>query len=159
MIESPDIDAAADVCQQLALEAVDFDATRAINALQALAQLEAQVKAAKSELTERALRGLEQPILIGNTAWSKKLSTKKRPDHEMILGRLRGMLDRPDRETGELLTVPEAVDRAVDLMVGLYVSPSALPKVGGLKALGLTLDAVTREESDGYKLVATELPS
>jgi hypothetical protein len=69
------------------------------------------------------------------------------------------MLDRPDRETGELLTVPEAVDRAVDLMVGLYVSPSALPKVGGLKALGLTLDAVTREESDGYKLVATELPS
>lgn len=26
MIEIPDIDAAADVCQQLALEAVDFDA-------------------------------------------------------------------------------------------------------------------------------------
>lgn len=158
MIEIPDIDAATDVCQQLALEAVDFDATRAINALQALAGLEAQVKAAKSELTERALRGLEQPILIGNTAWSKKLDTKKRPDNDMILGRLRASLIRPDSQ-GELPTVEQAVNKAIDVMVDLYVSPSGLPKVTGLKRLGLTMDLVTREESNGYKLVATELPS
>ena len=158
MIETPDILAAADVCQSLADEASDYDATRAINALQALAQLEAQVKAAKSELTERALRGLEQPILIGNTAWSKKLDTKKRPDQEMILGRLRKLLTKPD-ENGELPPVVESVDRAIDAMVDLYVTPSGLPKVGGLKAIGLTMEQVTREESNGYKLIATELPS
>lgn len=116
------------------------------------------MKAAKSELTERALRGLEQPILIGNTAWSKKLDTKKRPDNDMILGRLRASLIRPDSQ-GELPTVEQAVNKAIDVMVDLYVSPSGLPKVTGLKRLGLTMDLVTREESNGYKLVATELPS
>jgi hypothetical protein len=75
-----------------------------------------------------------------------------------VFGRLRTFLATPDIN-GELPTVDEAVERTIDVMVDLYVSPAVVPKVGGLKRLGLTTDQVTREESTGWKLVATELPS
>lgn len=114
-------------------------------------------------LKSRAIDQLEQPILVsdgaGNTsAWSKKATFKKRPD----MPKIRGLVNiaaydaAVDHETGEI-NPRDAVAKAVELMEGLYVSPSSMPKVGGVKELGVTFDEVFHEEHTGFQLQKVEL--
>lgn len=158
-IELSDIQASTDVLAQLYNEADGFDVEKSITYLNAVLALEVQVKAAKSELEARALRLLEQPILVGNRAYSKKLVVKQRPIHDKITARVMRVAATSDASTGEVLSAAQAAENATKLMTQLFVAPSTLPKAGGLKAIGLTFDEVTRADDSGgtYELKVTEL--
>jgi hypothetical protein len=56
---------------------------------------------------------------------------------------------------GEVPTVTEVAEKVVRKMTALYVSPSTVPKVGGVKALGLEMDDVCRDEHTGFELRST----
>lgn len=114
-------------------------------------------------LESRAISQIEQPILVsdgkGNTtAWSKKAEFKKRPNMPAIRLLVNQVaIDAVlDRDTGDVSPM-EAVAKAVELMEGLYVSPSTMPKVGGVKELGVEFDAVFEEQHTGYTLKRVEL--
>lgn len=157
-ITPADILAAADVLQQAAKEAEGTGAAMAIPLLEALDQLDMQAKAARSELKTQAIRGLEQPLMLGNRVWRKVPSIKKRPEQERIANMVKKLAATPDPNTGELHAI-ESVDRAVAIMSALYVSPSAIPKAGGLRILGVYIDDVSNEENTGYDLAFVEIPT
>lgn len=150
MIERPDVQAAADVMQQLYNEADSLDAETAIDMLMATRALIVQCKAAESELSTRALRQLEQPRLIGDRVWRKVKKYTKRYDQERISGRV-VTLAAVDGN-GEMLSAMDATQRAVRMMQALYVAPSTTPKTGGLKAVGFDLGDVMSEEFKEWAL-------
>jgi hypothetical protein len=155
MISQPDILAAADVVAQLSEEADQFGAEDAIIMLQAVNRLLAIAKSCASNLEAQALVTLEQPILIGNQAWSKKPSMKRRPDLPKIAHRVADVAAYDGN--GEVRPAHDAAELAVKLMEKLFVSPSSVPKSGGVSALGYDMDDVTREEHTGFELKVVEL--
>ncbi len=158
-IEPVDVLACADICQQLTAEAeAGMSAELAIPRLEAIEALEAQLKAAKAELTTQALRGLERQKVIGNAVYRRKPKVKMRPDQSRIAGLVRGLVAAPD-DKGELPPVLDAVDRAIGVMSALYVSPSLVPKAGGMKMLGRYVDDVCTEESNGFEIEKVEIPT
>lgn len=152
-----DLKAATDVLQQLVADAEGLGVTKAIPLLEALAELEAQAKAVRSELTTRAIRGLEQPLIIGNKVWRKSPKIKLRPDQARIGSLVRQLVVKPD-DNGELPPVDAAVEATINIMSAMYVSPSTEPKVTGLKLIGKTVGDVCNEESNGYELKFQEIP-
>lgn len=156
VIEKPDMDAVCDVLAQLYNEAEGMSAEQALTMLTEAHKVKAALAAAISELETQALRGMEGPVLLGNVVWSKRRDVKLRPDQGKIGAKVAGMA-AVDRDTGEMRSAFEAAQEAVDLMAGLYVSPSTMPKFGGLKAAGLKVDDVTSEEFAGYKLHQQEV--
>lgn len=156
MIETPDLLAAADVLQQLTAEAEEMGAAAAIERLEALEAVTIQLNAAKAELKIRALRGLEQPLAVGNRVYRKVPDIKKRFQHEKILTAMRKLVTRAD-SNGEIMSGTDAAEILTKMFEKTYLSPSTTAKTGGLKALGLTIDDVSLEESTGFKLDFVEL--
>ena len=145
------------------------DLSSSLSAEQAIVLIDAATEAHKALgdaiafLKSRAIDQLEQPILIadgaGNTAaWSKKATFKRRPNMPAI----RLLVNQVsvdavmNRETGDVSPM-EAVAKAVELMEALYVSPSTMPKVGGVKELGVEFDAVFTDEHTGFQLQKVDL--
>lgn len=157
MISTADILAMCDVADQLAGEAADLAADDALALLEAVQVAVAALKNAESYLKSRAITTIEQPILVGHTAYSKVAVTKQRPDQALIKRAVVSLAASPDEE-GEAPTAGDAAQRAVDLMAAMYVSPSTLPKVGGLRAMNLELSDVCSDEHTGWDLKKTELP-
>lgn len=151
MIENADLQAAADVAQQLFNEADSLDADTAIERLMALRALIVQCKAAESELQTRALRQLEQPRIVGDRVWRKVKRYTSRYRQDTIAGRV-VTLAAVDPSTGETLSAMEATERAVKMMRALYVAPSTKPKSGGLNAVGVAFGDVTVEEFKEWQL-------
>ncbi len=157
MIEVPDILAACDVADQLAREADDLSPEQALTLLEAVEAAEGALKNAAAFLRARALSQMEQPILVGSTAYSKVMDVKMRPRQLLIRGAVIDAASRPD-ENGEVPTAHEAATSAAEMMAALYVSPSTVPKTGGLKAIGIPYDDALTEEHTGWKIKKTELP-
>lgn len=152
-----DVYAICDVANQLANEADDLTADDAVRFLDAVAAAKKALGDAEAFLRARALTQIEQPIIVDGSAYSKVAAVKKRPDQALVQRKVVAIAAAPD-ENGELPPVVEAVERAVELMAGLYVSPSTVPKVGGVNALGLAIWDVVREEHTGWELKETKLP-
>lgn len=156
-ISTADLEAVGDVAASLAEQSDMLSAEKAIELLEAARKAQMSLRLAVDMLESRALATIEQPILIGRTAWSKVASFKKRPDQ----ARLDSHVFRACALTidGELVDSPtDAVQAAIEAMKALYVSPSTVPKVGGVRALGLELDDITALEHSGWELKRTELP-
>lgn len=158
-IELSDIQAGTDVLAQLYREADSFDVQKAIMFGAACRAMRVQLDAAQAALDAQALHLLEQPVLIGKIAYSKKLKPGKvRARHDKIQERVVKLAVRDESGDGEVVLAGDAAERAVKMMAALYVSPSTEAKVGGVKALGYNMSDVTREEEPtGYELKVTEL--
>lgn len=157
MISKGDIAAIGDVVDQLTAEINDMDAAAAIGMSSALAEVKAKIELAVSLMKTRTLNVMDgQPIQIGSTLYAPKPTGKWRPEWRMVRSAvLKAALG------DELPTATEAAARAVDIMRDLYVSPSQVPKKGGLDHLGIDLpDIATWEKgvSDIRKIEMDEDP-
>lgn len=155
-VDRSDLQACEDVFDWLIENADSLSAEKAIEMLEAARATQAKLKTAISMLETQALNSIEQPILIGRVAYAKKPSYKRRPDQTLI-GRTVAEHASASDDNGEAPTAWEAASTAVVFMKALYVSPSTEPKVSGVKALGLEMDDVCREEHTGFELKRTEL--
>jgi hypothetical protein len=151
-----DLEACGDVAAWLAEQSDSLSAEQAVEMLSEARKVHRAFALAIDMLETQALQLIEQPILVGHTAWAKKPVLKKRPRQGQIAATVEAMAARPD-ENGEFPPAFEVASKAVTLMAALYVSPSTLPKVGGVKALGLEMTDVVDEEHTGFELKATEL--
>lgn len=151
-----DLEAVSDVAARLAEMADSLSAEQAITLLHSAERAMLALKIAVDMLEAQALGRLEQPIVVGHTAYSKKPSFKKRPDQRLIQRVVVEKASHPD-VNGEVPTAFEAADAATKMMAELYVSPSTLPKVGGVQALGIEMQDVTAEEHTGFMLKQTEI--
>lgn len=155
-ITTADLAAIGDVAARLAEQSDSLSAQQAIELLGA-AQLAAKALSIAMGLLEaQALKTLEQPIIVGGTAWAKKPTYKDRPDQTLIARVVTEKAAQPDAN-GEVPTAVDAAEAATKMMQALYVSPSTKPKVGGVTALGLRMEDVCAEEFVGHHLKQTEL--
>ena len=155
-VDIHDLEACGDVFDWLAEASDSMDAQTAITMLEGALAVQAKLKVAIDLLRSQALKTIEQPILIGSVAYAKKPSFKMRPDQQLLARVVTELAAHPD-ENGELPTASVAAATATNMMKALYVSPSTVPKVGGVKALGLEMDMVCREEHTGFELRRTEI--
>lgn len=153
-----DLLAMKDVAEGLSDVASTLSAEQAVTLLAAAEAAHKALGDAIAFLKSRAIDQIEQPILVGRTAWSKAPTYKKRPDQELIRATVvaTALDEATDHATGEI-DPREAVVVAVRSMETLYVSPSTVPKVGWLKDHGLTAGDVTKEEHTGYELKKVDL--
>ena len=158
-----DLEAMKDVAEGLSDLASSLSAEQSVILLDAARDAHKALDNAIAFLESRAIQQIEQPILVsdgrGNTtAWSKKAEFKKRPNMTVIrsLVNIAAIDAVIDRDTGEVSPM-DAVAKAISLMEGLYVSPSTMPKVGGVKELGVEFDEVFVEEHTGYTLKKVDL--
>jgi len=154
-----DIEAIGDVLDQIAEAADSLDAKESVEFMVALNAVNAKLKIAMTLCETQAKRTLDgQPIKVGDTLYVEKDTGKWRPDQSRIRARVVSMA-AVDLATGEIVAGPIAAERAVDMMYQLFVSPSTMPKVGGLDYLGLDKRDVADWERTGTALEAVELRS
>lgn len=151
-----DLQAVGDVAALLAEQADSLSAQQAVELLHAARLADKALKMAIDMLEARAMQQIEQPILVGNTVWAKKPSYKKRPDQKLIQRVVIAKASQPD-EDGVAPTAHEAATAATLYMAALYVSPSTLPKTGGVNGLGLGLGDVVNDQHVGFELKTTEI--
>ena len=157
-----DLLAMKDVAEGLSDLAGTLSAEQAVILLDAAEQAHKALGDSIAFLKSRAIDQLEQPILVsdgaGNTtAWSKKAEFKKRPNMPVIRELVNKVAVKAVIDENGEASPYDAVAKAVELMEGLYVSPSTLPKVGGVKELGVQFDEVFREEHTGFSLQRVDL--
>lgn len=155
-VNKHDLEAIGDVAVWLAEQSDALSAEQAVELLSEARLVHKSLGLAIDMLEAQALRLIEQPILVGTTAWSKKPTFKKRPDRPKIMARV-AQLAVADSDTGEIREPQAVADAAIKLMADLYVSPSTVPKVGGVTALGYKMDDVVSDEHTGFELKRTEL--
>jgi hypothetical protein len=156
-INRADLQAIRDVAAQLTEQADSLGAEEAIILMGEAKAAMQTLKAAIDLLESQALHLIEQPILIGKTAWSKKPTFKQRPDQDRIARFVINAAVVPNEETGELPHPRDVAEAAVAIMSGLYVSPSTVPKVGGVRKIGLDMDDVCQQEHTGFELKKVDL--
>lgn len=155
-INRADLQAIRDVAAALTEQSDSVTLEQAVILMREAKAAAATLRAAIDLLESRALSLIEQPVMVGNVVYSKKPEFKRRPDQTLIKRVVTEVAAAPD-ENGELPTAHDAATRAVATMAALYVSPSTVPKVGGVKALGLSMSDVCEEEHTGFTLSITEL--
>lgn len=155
-VVAADLKAIYDVAALLTEQSDQLSAEDALIMMEEAKKAQQALKLAIDMLESQALRSIEQPILIGRTAWSKVPVMKRRPRADVIDKTVVRCAAMPD-EDGVLPTAFEAAQNAVDIMKGLYVAPSTVPKVGGVKKIGLEFGEVIDEELTGYELKRTEI--
>lgn len=156
-IHLADLQAVGDVLDWVCEASDSMTVETAIEFSVALTALIAKARMAQSLCETAAKTMLDgQPALIGDTLYVEKATGKWRPDQSRIRARVVGM-SSCNPETGELVTAPEAAERAVNFMYTLFVSPSTMPKVGGLDLLGLDKRDVADWEKTGSELSAVQL--
>lgn len=151
-----DLQAIGDIARWLTEQADDLSAEQAVELIREAKLARKALDDAIAMLEAQAKKLIEQPILVGHTVWSKAPTMKKRPDQALIATVVVSTSCAPD-DNGELPHPRDAAQMAVDKMVALYVSPSTVPKIGGVKALGLRIDDVTIEEHTGFELKQVEI--
>lgn len=155
-VVAADLQAINDVVQLLAESSDSLTTEQAIELIEAARKAQQSLKAAIEMLEAQAISTIERPLLMGNVVWTKVPSVKKRPVPNIIDKAVLTFSAHPDGD-GVMPTAYEAAQTAINMMKGLYVSPSTVPKVGGVKALGLDMGDVCTEEHTGYELKRTEL--
>lgn len=150
-VSKGDLDAVRDVITWLADGADDMTLEQAIEMRDALDGLAKMIGQTQSILEARALKLLDgQPAKIGDKVYIEKSKGVWRPDQSKIRTRVAMMSSCDDK--GEMLPPRDAAEKAVGLMYDLFVSPSTMPKQGGMKKLGLTAKDVAHWETTGRVL-------
>lgn len=149
--------AALGILEEIAEISDSLSAKDAIEGIAQLTQLQVQLGTTIALIKGQAIKTLEQPMQVGNVIYYKDRVGKWRPDFQRIAGKVESA-SLCDPETGEIYDRPnDAVHRAVQLMKALYVSPSTMPKVGGLERIGSSKDDVAEFERTGYEIKTKEL--
>lgn len=151
-----DILAALDVLGEVDEESDSLGITEAVDLLQAVEELLKAVRTTKGLLEAQLCNILESPRTIDGRLYEVKSDGKWRPDHSKVQAEVKKR-SVVNTETGEILTAPEAVERAMAFMKKLYVSPQGMPKVGGLDQLELDKSDVARYEKFGKRLSVQEV--
>jgi hypothetical protein len=150
-----DVEAAGDVFAALAEASDDLSAEEAICYMEALRAASEQLKAAISLVETQLKKLLDSPKQIGDKVWVTKPTGKYRPDHAKV--RRHVLRVAVADENGEIRSAEDAAKVAYELMYGLYVQESALPKVSGLEQLGLDRVSTSRWENTGTKIETIDL--
>jgi hypothetical protein len=147
-----DVQAVGDVLDWLCEQSDGMGIEAAVEMAAALDVLAKKVAMAKSLCETQAKKLLDgQPARIGDKIIVEKATGKWRPNQSRVKGAVlaRACYD----ENGELEEYPDnAAERAIDMMFALYVSPSQMPKAGGLKELRLKNEDVADWERTGSEL-------
>lgn len=151
-----EITAVLDVLADLNEESDSLKVEQAVEMLQAVEEVMAAARVAKGLLETQLCNILESPRTIDGRLYEIKNEGKWRPDHSKVEAEVKRR-SVVDTETGELLTAPQAVDKAMGLMRKLYVTPQGMPKVGGLDLLGVDKPDVARWEQQGKRLSVQEV--
>lgn len=133
-----------------------MNAAEALEVLDELLTVKRHLDAAISLVKSQAVKVLEQPAQIGDTIWFRQEAGKWRPDARRINAAVKEQA-AIDMETGEIRDGLEAAETAIALMRALYVSPSSMPKTGGLEQMNLTKKDVATWERTGWELGSKEV--
>lgn len=127
----------------------------------ALDGLAKAVKDAQSLVKTNVLALLVEPVVVDGHRYERKTDGKWKPDGALIRQRVaeaaRQEATHIDEETGEVIRdLEEGVRVAVNLMAALYMSPSGMPKAGGLDKLGAFKRDVAKWSATGWRLAVDE---
>lgn len=147
-----DLQAVGDVVDWVAEQTDSMTLEEAVTIGEALRELSTKIALAKA-LCETQVKTLldGQPARVGDKVIVERKTGKWRPDQSRIKRRVVGMAGC-DPSTGELRTGPQAAEAAVDLMYALFVSPSQMPKQGGMQKLGIDTPDIAEWEVTGSEL-------
>jgi len=151
-VTTADLQAVGDVLDWVAEQTDSMTIEEAMALIDVLAEIGKKVTMAKS-LCETQVKTLldGQPAKIGDKVVVERQTGKWRPDQTRIKRRVVGM-SGCDPSTGELRSGTQAAEAAVDLMYALFVSPSQMPKQGGLQKLGIDTADIAEWEITGSEL-------
>lgn len=157
-ITPEDIHAAADVLAQLTEESDDLGGEACVTFVEALDQLAAAMRKARDFVVMRGSKALDgQPIVRNGVLYVYEDDEVERWDHGAVARQIRAA-SMVDRDTGEVLPVGQAVDRAITLTQRVYTSDSSRPKTGELARLTDDVRGLVRStEIRGKKLVTVQL--
>lgn len=151
-----EVDAMRAVIDEIVGDVQSFNVERALEMLQALQGMASHLRQAIGAVETHLCDVLESPREFNGKLYEIKNAGKWRPDHDEIKQRVRAASSL-DAATGELLDRQMAVEIAVDIMYDLFVSPSTMPKTGGLERLGLDKPDVADFERQGKRVAATDV--
>jgi hypothetical protein len=137
--------------QELVEDSDLWDARKALEVVDALTKLKAQVDLALAMAQTQAVKVLEQPAQFGGRIFYRREVGKWRPDFRHVAAEVETW-SLVDHHTGELLDAERAARQAVQAMRALYVAPATVPKEAGLEKLGLTRRDVCEWERTGWKI-------
>lgn len=147
-----DLQAVGDVVDWVAEQTDSMTVEEAVTIGEALKDLAAKITIARTLCDTQVKTLLDgQPARIGDKVIVERQTGKWRPDQTRIKRRVVGMASC-DPTTGELRTASEAADAAVNLMYALFVSPSQMPKQGGMQKLGIDTPDIAEWEITGSEL-------
>jgi hypothetical protein len=147
-----DIEAVGDVLDYVAEQSDSMEPDLAIQMINALNELERKLKMARSLCETQAKRTLEgKPIKVDGKVYAERDTGKWRPSQSRIRQAI--VRNALADDQGRVVKSRQAVaERAVTIMYDLFVSPSTMPKVTGLKSLGLTNEDVADWDKTGTVL-------
>jgi hypothetical protein len=157
MTTTADIQAITDVVTAYTNESDSLTVEQGVEFLDVLNELKRTVTAAISMTEMQMCSILESPRIMNGKQYEVKSAGKWRPDHSSVKAAVK-RASVADPETGEMRTVFDAADQAMELMYALYVAPSTMPKTGALEKLGLDKGDVGHYERSGIRLSVTEVP-
>jgi hypothetical protein len=146
-----EIEAMRSVVDDIVGDVESFDVERALEMLQALQGMASHLRQAIGAVETHLCDVLESPREFNGKLYEIKNAGKWRPDHDEIKNRVRAA-SAVNAATGELIDRQTAVETAVDIMYDLFVSPSTMPKTGGLERLGLDKPDVADFERQGKRV-------
>ena len=150
----PDIGAMCDVIADMTETTDSMTVEEAVHLRESIVEMRRQAATLLGLIDTQLVTILESPRVIEGILYEVKSEGKWRPDHGKIVAAVK-QHSVVDTETGEMSTAPEATERAMKFMKDLYVSPSGMPKSGGLSKLGLDKSDVAHYEKSGNRLSAT----
>jgi hypothetical protein len=154
-VTAADILAAVDILDDVGESSDSLTVEDAVVLLQAVEEVMAAARRAVGLLNTQLVATLESPRQFGNKVYEIVNDGKWRPEHGAVKAavKIASVVDA----NGELRHPTDAVERCMSLLYALYVSPSQMPKVGGLDALGLDKADVAEFDRAGRKVRVTEI--
>lgn len=150
-----DIRAAGDVLDDVAELSDSMTVEQAVAYREAANELWTKVKQTIGLLDTQLVTVLESPRAFNGMLYEVMQSDGKwRPDHMLVDQEVQRQ-SLINMETGEFRDPTEAVQAAMETMSDLYRSAQTMPKVGGLKKLGLNKWDVADQEPGKPKLKTT----
>lgn len=149
-VMSAELDGVVDLVAEVGERADSLSADQAIAALEAVQDIVTACRATLSLLEDQLKVTLEQPRRVGDKTYEIVDDWKWRPDQAVIKSNIvsAAVVRAEDAE--------RAATRAVELTYQLFVAPGSMPKVTGLRSLGLGKDDVAECELHGRKLIVRD---
>jgi hypothetical protein len=151
-----DVEATTDVFAALAECSDTLDVDEAVAMRDALEDALTKGRIALALIDQQLVDRLESPRVINGRLFRTKPNGKWRPDQSKIRSRVIRRVATTDE--GEVRPTLLAVEEAVALMTELYVGPSDMPKVKGLRLLEVSKDDVAEFERTGMRLSIEAVP-